>query len=73
VSRLPEAASRWHITSALVTICLQPQMKKYRSLWWMSTTNHNILYFACNPCISLLNTAICLWISHLSLARCGFL
>jgi hypothetical protein len=23
----------------------EPQMKKYRSLWGMSTTNHNILYF----------------------------
>jgi hypothetical protein len=36
-------------------------MKKYRSLWCMSTTNHNILYFACIRRTSMLNTAICLW------------
>jgi hypothetical protein len=32
-----------------VTIRLKPQMKKYRSLWYKSTTNHNILYFLSIP------------------------
>jgi hypothetical protein len=36
-------------------------MKKYRSLWCVSTTNHNILYFFCNHCINLVNTANRLW------------
>jgi hypothetical protein len=36
-------------------------MKKYRSLWYKSTTNHNILYFLSIPGIRSLNTAICLW------------
>jgi hypothetical protein len=44
-----------------VTIRLKPQMKKYRSLWYKSTTNHNILYFLSIPGIRSLNTAICLW------------
>jgi len=46
-------------------------MKKYRSLWCMSTTNHNILYFAVIPGTSLLNTAICLWKAQNSLAWRG--
>jgi hypothetical protein len=36
-------------------------MKKYRSLWYMSTTNHNILYFHHIPGIQPLNSGICLW------------
>jgi hypothetical protein len=28
-----------------ITTRLQPQMKKYRCLWCMSTANHNIWYF----------------------------
>jgi hypothetical protein len=48
-------------------------MKKYRSLWYMSTTNHNILYFAVNPCTSLLNTGICLWKAQNNLVWRGFL
>jgi hypothetical protein len=51
-------------------------MKKYRSLWCMSTTNHNILYLAHIPRTQLLNTAICLWKAQNSLALrglCGFI
>jgi hypothetical protein len=46
-------------------------MKKYRSLWCMSTTNHNILYLADIPRTQLLNTAICLWKAQNSLAQRG--
>jgi hypothetical protein len=46
-------------------------MKKYRSLWCMSTTNHNILYFAVIPGTSLLNTGICLWKAQNSLVWRG--
>jgi hypothetical protein len=46
-------------------------MKKYRSLWCMSTTNHNILYLACIPRTCLLNTAICLWKAQDSRSQCG--
>jgi hypothetical protein len=46
-------------------------MKKYRSLWYMSTTNHNILYFPVIPCTLFLNTGICLWKAQNSLARRG--
>jgi hypothetical protein len=46
---------------AFVKICLTPQMKKYRSLWGMSTRNHNILYFVHIPRINLLNSPLCLW------------
>jgi hypothetical protein len=35
-------AHRWSFTPGFITIRLQPQMKKYRSLWYKSTTNHNI-------------------------------
>lgn len=28
------------------TARLQPQMEKYRCLWYKSSSNHNILYFA---------------------------
>ncbi len=48
-------------------------MKKYRSLWCMSTTNHNILYFAVIPGTFLLNTGICLWKAQISLVRRGLL
>jgi len=47
-------------------------MKKYRSLWYMSTTNHNILYFVDITRIRFLNTAICLWKVQNSLVRGGF-
>jgi hypothetical protein len=46
-------------------------MKKYRSLWYMSTTNHNILYLADMQGISLLNTGNRLWKAQNSLARRG--
>ena len=46
-------------------------MKKYRSLWCMSTTNHNILYFVAIPSTSLLNTGILLWKAQITLARRG--
>jgi hypothetical protein len=36
-------------------------MKKYRSLGYMSTTNHNILYFVDVPRTILLNMGIRLW------------
>ena len=36
-------------------------MKKYRCPWYVSTTNHNILYFVGNSRTCSLNTAICLW------------
>jgi hypothetical protein len=36
-------------------------MKKYRSLLWMSTTNHNILYFLFISRISFANSGNCLW------------
>jgi hypothetical protein len=48
-------------------------MKKYRSLWYMSTTNHNILYFVDITRIRFLNIAIRLWKAQNSLAPCGFL
>ena len=43
-------------------------MKKYRCLWYVSTRNHNILYFVYIPRICLLNTATCLWKAHKTLA-----
>ncbi len=46
-------------------------MKKYRSLWCMSTTNHNILYSAFIFGTRFLNTGICLWKPQNSLARRG--
>jgi hypothetical protein len=55
-----------------VTARLQPQMKKYRSLWWMSTGNHNILYLAYIRRIRFLNTGICLWKAQNGLALRGF-
>jgi hypothetical protein len=50
---VPESAAIWFVSTAyrrfftpgIFTIRLKPQMKKYRSLWYMSTANHNILYF----------------------------
>jgi hypothetical protein len=36
-------------------------MKKYRSLWYMSTTNHNILYFHCDHGIRFINNGNRLW------------
>jgi hypothetical protein len=46
-------------------------MKKYRSLWYKSTTNHNILYLHHIPGIQSLNTAICLWKAENTLAPRG--
>jgi hypothetical protein len=40
-----------------VTVCLQPQMKKYRCPWGVSTANHNILYFVDISRTRSLNTA----------------
>jgi len=36
-------------------------MKKYRCLWYMSTRNHNILYFLYIPGIHFQNKGSCLW------------
>jgi len=58
---------------SLLTVRLQPQMKKYRCLWCVSTTNHNILYFLIIFSIRLFNTGIRLWKAQKSLARCGLL
>jgi hypothetical protein len=33
------------IGQLFITVRLKPQMKKYRCLWCMSTSNHNIWYF----------------------------
>jgi len=44
-------------------------MSKYRSLWYMSTTNHNILYFNDIQSIYILIPRICLWKAGDSLAR----
>jgi hypothetical protein len=44
-----------------ITVRLQPQMKKYRCPWYVSTTNHNILYFVGISRTCSLNTAVCLW------------
>ncbi len=44
-------------------------MKKYRCLWYVSTTNHNILYLVHIQGISLLNSGTCLWKAQNSLAR----
>jgi hypothetical protein len=44
-------------------------MKKYRSLWYKSTANHNILYFVRIPGISFRNTGNCLWKAQNTLAR----
>jgi len=55
----------------LVTVPLQPQMKKYRCPWYMSTKNHNILYFVRIWSIRSLNTAIRLWKAPNSLVGCG--
>ena len=48
-------------TGIFITIRLKPQMKKYRCLWYVSTTNHNILYFVGVSRTCSLNTATCLW------------
>jgi|HubBroStandDraft_2_1064218.scaffolds.fasta_scaffold2506769_1 hypothetical protein len=47
-------------------------MKKYRSLWYKSTTNHNILYFSNISSIQPLNTGILLWKVGNSLVQRGF-
>src|ERR1035437_5624566 len=46
-------------------------MKKYRCLWYKSTTNHNILYFVHIPGISFLNKGKCLWKAQTPLAGRG--
>jgi hypothetical protein len=58
--------------AGFVTIRLQPQMKKYRSLWCMSTTNHNILYFVRVSSTTAINTAIWLWKAQNRHERRGF-
>ena len=54
-----------------VTPRLQPQMKKYRCLWGMSTANHNILYSLVICGTSSLNTADLPVESSNGLAECG--
>jgi hypothetical protein len=51
---------------------LQPQLKKYRCLCYMSNANHNNLYFVAIPGTQLLNPAICLWKARNSIERRGF-
>ena len=50
---------------------LRPQMKKYRCPWYMSTTNHNILYFGHISGINFPNKGDSLWKAPNSLARRG--
>ena len=47
-------------------------MKKYLSLWCMSTKNHNILCFVYVPSIKFANKGICLWKAPKALAGRGF-
>jgi hypothetical protein len=63
---------RWRLHTDPRTTILQPQMKKYRSLWCMSTTNHKILYLPHIPGILLLNSGICLWKAGNPLAARAF-
>jgi hypothetical protein len=51
---------------------VKPQMKKYRSLWCVSTINHNILYFIVISRTSPLNTVNRLWKVAGGLVSCGF-
>jgi hypothetical protein len=60
------------LTLDFVAARLQPQLKKYRCLWWMSTTNHNILYFLNISGIHFLNKGKCLCKAQNALAGCGF-
>jgi len=55
-----------------VTVGLQPQMKKYRCLWYKSTTNHNILYFVRVPGTSSPNAFVSLWKALRALPGAGF-
>jgi hypothetical protein len=47
-------------------------MKKYLSLLYMSTKNHNILYFVDISGINFANKGICLWKAPKALAGRGF-
>jgi hypothetical protein len=55
------ASQRLILRGIFVTVRLQPQMKKYRCLWYMSTRNHNILYSEHIQGICLLNIGNSLW------------
>ena len=68
---LLSATYRRLFTPGFFTICLQSQMKKYRCLWYKSTTNHYILYFVCVPRIRLLNSGNCLWKAQNTVAQRG--
>jgi hypothetical protein len=57
---------------SLYEFAVKPQMKKYRCLWCMSTTNHYILYFVNISRTCPLNTVIYLWKACNSLAGSGF-
>jgi hypothetical protein len=46
-------------------------MKKYRCPWYVSTRNHNILYFVCIRRTSLLNKGTYLWKAPKALDLCG--
>ena len=46
-------------------------MKKYRCLWYVSTLNHNILYFVRIPGTFSLNKGVCLWKAQNTLLRAG--
>jgi hypothetical protein len=64
--------SRGAFTLEFVTVGLQPQMKTYRCPWYVSTRNHNILYFVCIPRTILLNTGLSLWKAPKTLVRRAF-
>jgi hypothetical protein len=73
---LDAGKSNWILESldlrrSFVTVRLQPQMKKYRCPWYVSTQNHNILYFVHISGTSSLNTAIWLWKARLTVVRSG--
>ena len=65
--RLPGGSSH----RRFFTIRLQPQMKKYRCLWYKSTTNHNILYFVAVSGIWFQNANKRLWKAQNGLAQRG--
>ena len=56
----------------LIKARLRPQMKKYLCLWYMSTKNHNILYFVDVSSTYFANKGICLWKALKTLAGHGF-
>jgi hypothetical protein len=54
-----------------IPIRLQPQLKKYRCLWCMSTRNHYILYFLHLPSLDFPNKGKSLCKAQKALTGCG--